>query len=118
FAAELRLLPTHPTLQNYVSVWQRAPMPRYIVNSFVAAALILVSQVVTITPAAYAFAKLKFAGQTVCFYLVLGMMMIPAHITMIPNFVTVHRLGWLDTYWGLGGPVLTRALGIVRLRNV
>jgi len=117
FTAEFRLLPAEPTLQNYVSVWHRAPIPRYLVNSFAVAVLILVGQVLTITPAAYAFAKLKFAGRTVCFYLVLGMMMIPPHITMIPNFVTVHRLGWLDTYWGLAAPFLTSGFGIFLLRQ-
>jgi len=117
FTADVRLFPADPTLQNYVRIWQRAPIPRYLANSFVVASLILASQLATITPAAYAFAKLKFAGRTICFYLVLGMMMIPAHITMIPNFVTVHRLGWLDTYWGLAAPFLTSGFGVFLLRQ-
>src|SRR5262245_2549777 len=117
FIADFRLLPANPTLQNYASVWHGAAIPRYLLNSFVVAFLILVSQLATITPAAYAFAKLKFAGRDVCFYLVLGMMMIPAHITMIPNFVTVHRLGWLDTYWGLAAPFLTSGFGVFLLRQ-
>src|SRR5262249_17252918 len=79
-SGDVRLFPAEPTLQNYARVWHGAPIPRYLANSFAAASLILVSQLVTITPAAYAFAKLKFIGRTVCFYLVLGMMMIPAHI--------------------------------------
>jgi len=117
FTADFRLFPADPTLQNYARVWHGGPIPRYLLNSFVVASLILVSQLATITPAAYAFAKLKFAGRTVCFYLVLGMMMIPAHITMIPNFVTVHKLGWLDTYWGLAAPFLTSGFGVFLLRQ-
>ena len=117
FTAEWRLLPAEPTLGNYARVWHDRPFPRYLLNSFVVASLILAAQLLTITPAAYALAKLKFAGRTLCLYLVLGMLMIPAHITMIPNFLSVHRLGWLDTYWGLAAPFLTSGFGIFLLRQ-
>jgi multiple sugar transport system permease protein len=117
FTTELRVWPAGPTLENYRHVFRTSSVALYLLNSVATAGLILACQVTTIVPAAYAFAKLRFPGRAFCFYAVLGTMMIPAHVTMIPNFVTVHRLGWLDTYWGLAAPFLTSGFGIFLLRQ-
>src|SRR5690606_40677901 len=67
--------------------------------------------------AAYAFARMQFKGRDVLFYLFLGTMMVPAHVTMIPSFMILHGLGWIDTSLALIVPMLASAFGTFLLRQ-
>ncbi len=67
--------------------------------------------------AGYAFARLEFKGRDVMFWLFLASMMIPGQVTMIPVFVLMSRLGWVDTYYGLTVPGLVGAYGIFLTRQ-
>ncbi|NLJ80704.1 MAG: carbohydrate ABC transporter permease [Firmicutes bacterium] len=86
-------------------------------NSAVQSACITFGQLLTASMAAYAFAKLEFRGREVLFYIVLATMMIPIHVTMIPLFVTMSKLGWDNTYQGLIIPFLANAFSIFLLRQ-
>ena len=67
--------------------------------------------------AAFAFARLKFKGRDLLFILFLGTMMVPGQVTMIPTFIILYRLGWIDTYWALIVPGLASAFGTFLMRQ-
>jgi multiple sugar transport system permease protein len=90
---------------------------RAILNSLVMAAGETVLVVVTSVFTAYPFARLRFRGRDAVFLLVLGTMMIPTQVTMIPTFVLMRWLGWIDTYQGLIVPRMMTPLGIFLMRQ-
>ncbi len=117
FGYPLRLQPTHPTLSNYVAIWQELPFLRLVVNSVVFAGGVTAASVFFDSLAAYALARLRFPGRTIAFYLVLATLMIPFQVTLIPLFQLVFQLQWLNTYQGLIVPRATSAFGIFLLRQ-
>ena len=102
---------------NFVSAFQSAPFGRYYFNSIFVAATVTVGQIITCSMAAFAFARLRFRGRDVLFYLFLGTMMIPGQVVMIPSFMVLHWLGWIDTYAALIVPGLASAFGTFLLRQ-
>jgi sn-glycerol 3-phosphate transport system permease protein len=105
------------TLYNFVDAWQAAPFARYFVNTFVLVTVILAAQLVLCTLAAYAFARLDFAGRDVVFLLVLVQLMIMPDVLLVENYRTMSRLGVLDTVLGIGLPYMASAFGIFLLRQ-
>lgn len=110
-------LPSEFHFDNYSKVFDAAPFGRYYLNSVVVAVAVTLGQLITCSMAAYAFARLKFKGRDVLFYLFLATMMIPFNVTMIPGFMVLHWLGWIDTYYGLIVPGLASAFGTFLLRQ-
>ena len=102
---------------NFVSAFQSAPFGRYYFNSIFVAATVTVGQIITCSMAAFAFARLRFRGRDVLFYLFLGTMMIPGQVVMIPSFMVLHWLVWIDTYAALIVPGLASAFGTFLLRQ-
>lgn len=109
--------PTEFTLTNYISAFSAAPFGRYYTNSLFVALAVTFGQLVTCSLAAYAFARMQFRGRDILFYLFLGTMMVPAQVTMIPSFMILHQLGWIDTYAALIVPGLASAFGTFLLRQ-
>jgi multiple sugar transport system permease protein len=87
----------HP--RNYIEGWNalEAPFSRFYWNSFVIAVLVVVGNLISCSMAAYAFARLKFRGRNVCFALMMGTLMLPYHVTLIPQYVLFLNIGWVDT---------------------
>lgn len=112
-----RWIPERMTLDNYISAFEAAPFGRYYFNSVFVALAVTVGQLITCSMAAYAFARLQFRGRDVLFYVFLGTMMIPGQVTMIPAFMVLHWLGWVDTYYALIIPGLASAFGTFLLRQ-
>jgi len=83
---------------NYVEVFGEFNFGRYLWNSFVVAASAALGQVVTCATAGFAFGKMRFPGRNVVFGLILATMMIPIHATIIPEYLLMSRLGWLNSY--------------------
>lgn len=102
---------------NYKKVFEAAPFGRYYLNSIMVAVLVTLGQLVTCSMAAYAFARLKFWGRNVLFFIFLGTMMIPYNVTMIPSFMVLYWLGWVDSYQALIVPGLASAFGVFLLRQ-
>lgn len=92
-------------------------LPRWILNSFVVAALVTAGQVVISALAAYPLALLRFPGRTFFFFLFLGSLMIPWESTVIPNYLAIASLHWKDSYQGLIVPFLASGFGIFLLRQ-
>jgi multiple sugar transport system permease protein len=110
-------LPGRIILDNYINAFQAAPFGRYYFNSLFVAISVTMGQMVTCSLAAYAFARLQFRGRDLLFYIFLGTMMIPGQVTMIPSFLMLHWLGWIDTYAALIVPGLASAFGTFLLRQ-
>ena len=110
-------LPSHPTLKNFSDVLDAMPFWRYYWNTLVVAFGILAVQLVTITLAAYAFARMNFWGRDVLFFLLLVQLMIAPQSTVIQNYLTLSSLGLLDTRLAIMAPYLASAFGTFLLRQ-
>src|SRR5512140_387037 len=109
--------PKNFILDNYVNAFSSAPFGRYYFNSVFIALAVMVGQIITCSMAAFAFARLQFRGRDVLFYIFLGTMMIPGQVTMIPSFMMLYWLGWIDSYAALIVPGLASAFGTFLLRQ-
>ncbi|MCI6378108.1 MAG: carbohydrate ABC transporter permease [Clostridiales bacterium] len=105
------------TLDAYAQVMTHYPVTRYLLNTLIVTAGILIIQVVTSILAAYGFSKGEFRGKNILFVLVLGAMMIPIQVTFIPIYVMISKQGLLNSYVGLILPEAASAYSIFLLRQ-
>lgn len=117
FTTDLNLLPSHPTLENFKQALVKVPLARFVGNSFLVAGCITVGQIISCSLAAFSFSFLEYKGKNILFMIVMATMMIPGEATIISNYLTVSKLGWLDTYPVLIIPYLTSAMGIFLFRQ-
>lgn len=102
---------------NYVTIWDKAPFARFIVNSFVIAGGITLLHLLFDPIVGYVFAKLEFPGKRFMFAALLSTLMLPFFIRMIPLYILAAELGWLNTYQGLIMPFAMSAYGIFMMRQ-
>jgi len=97
------LIPQDPTVQNYVQGWTALPnsFTRFYVNSFIIVIGAIVGNMVSCSLAAYAFSRLKFKLRGLWFALMLGTLMLPRHVIMIPQYILFSKLGWVNTFYPL-----------------
>ena len=112
-----RLVPQPVRFQNYVDAWNSAPYARFFFNSAFIALAVTLANLFFSSLAGYAFAKYQFPGKHWIFIALLCTMMIPFQVTMIPVFVILSKLHWVDTYWGLIIPFTAGAFGIFLMRQ-
>ncbi|MBI3372470.1 MAG: carbohydrate ABC transporter permease [Betaproteobacteria bacterium] len=105
------------TLQNFVNAWDAAPFARYFVNTVLLVSLILATQLVLVTLAAYAFASYEFFGRDVMFALVLVQLMIMPDVLIVENYRTMAALDLTDTIPAIALPYMASAFGIFLLRQ-
>ena len=113
----LALLANHPTLSNYRDAFAVLPIIRILFNTFLMALLVTLGVLAVSICAAYAFLRWDFRGKNSIFLLFLGTLLIPTQVTIIPNYLTLSQLGWLNTLQGLGIPQMATGLGIFYLRQ-
>jgi sn-glycerol 3-phosphate transport system permease protein len=111
------LIPKDLDFSTYGDAIRIGNLDRYLVNSVVVTAVIVVGQVVTSILAAYAFAFLRFPFKRLVFLVFLATLMVPAEVTIVANYETIQELGWIDTYQGLTVPFLATAFGTFLLRQ-
>ena len=111
------LFPSNPTLDNFGKVTTQVPYFRFILNSFVVAGSITLAQLITCSSAGYAFARLNFPGRNFAFALVIGSLMIPIQVTIVPLFLVMSKIGLTNTLWALILPGIFSAFGIFLLRQ-
>ena len=95
------LLPNAPTLDNYGKVMEGiagVPMWRFFLNSFILAASAVVGTVMSSALAAYAFARVQFKGLGILFAAMIGTLLLPFHVVIIPQYIIFNKLGWIDTF--------------------
>jgi putative chitobiose transport system permease protein len=112
-----RFLPSEPTLQNFVKVWQTVPFGRYLFNSTLVAGLTVLLNLLFCSLAAYPLARLTFRGRDTLFALVVATILIPFQIVMIPLYVLAVQLDLRNTYLGIIFPAIASAFGIFLLRQ-
>lgn len=110
-------LPHEPTLAGYTELLGRLDFPVYFGNSVVVAVLTTAGNLLFCAAAGYALAKLRFAGRGVLFTVVLGTIMVPSIVTLVPLFVLASNLGLVNTYAGLVLPFLAQAFGVFLMRQ-
>jgi multiple sugar transport system permease protein len=111
------LLPATPKWSNYSRLWDALPIGRWIVNSAYIVVLTVFGKLVLASTAAYAFARLRFPGRDWIFYTFLTSLMIPWEVTLIPGFVLMRQLGWVDSHLALIIPGIGDVFGIFLLRQ-
>ncbi|MGH3727651.1 MAG: carbohydrate ABC transporter permease [Micromonosporaceae bacterium] len=100
------LIPGSPTLENYTAGWSanEVSFGWFLVNSLLVCAGACIGNVVSCSLAAYAFARINFRFRKLWFALMLGTVMLPAHVTLVPQYFVFYNVGWVDTYLPLVVP--------------
>lgn len=112
-----RLFPRDITLANYVDIWKRIPFSVFFLNTLIFAGSVTLLSLFLDSLTAYALSRLSFPGRDVIFLVILATLMVPFHVIMISLFVTIYRMGWVNTYAALIVPRATNAFGIFMLRQ-
>ena len=110
-------IPDRLRFDNYTTLWRELPMNRWMLNSILVAFTGVVGHLLFCSMSAYAFARIHFPFREPLFYLFLVTMLVPGQVQLIPNFVLMRNLGWIDTYWALIMPGLAGAFGTFLLRQ-
>ena len=110
-------IPTEWTLENFSDLLEKLDMPLYFLNSVIVATLVTVGNLVFCSMLGYALAKLNFAGRSQIFALVLGALMVPGNLMLLPLFVLMSRMQLLDTHAGLVLPFAAGAFGVFLMRQ-
>ncbi len=105
------------TLDNFRKAWTYAPFPRHFLNTLILVTMVLAAQLVLCTLAGFAFARFDFAGRNVAFGLVLVQLMVMPEVLIVENYLTMARLGLVDTILGIGLPYMASAFGIFLMRQ-
>lgn len=117
FNTVFEIIPRSPTLENYSYVFDRLPLLRITINTFLIAAFATAFKSVTSLLAAYSFVYFDYRGKNGLYFLMLGTMFIPFTVTMIPNYLMISRLGLGDHILGVALPELADVLGIFLMRQ-
>jgi multiple sugar transport system permease protein len=111
------LLPAHPTLDNYRSLFQDYGIGRYAFNSLLVSTLATGLALLFVVPAGYAFAKLRFRGRDAIFQALVAALVVPGQIGMLPLFLELKAMGLVNSYAGALVPWLAGIFGIFMVRQ-
>ena len=117
FSVPPQFIPTSFAFENFVTVWNTLPIPRYLLNSAFLTVFGVVLPLIFCSFAAFPLARMNFKGKNLVFLLIIATMMIPNEVTMIPVYLIIQKLGLLGTYTGV---IITGAitpLGIFLMRQ-
>ena len=102
---------------NFVTAWESAPFGRFYINSIITSSTGVFLEVSIASLSAYAFARIKFRYREMLFMVLLAAMMIPGQVALIPNYVVLKHLGWINTYQGIVIPHVSSVFGAFLLRQ-
>ncbi|AZB44460.1 carbohydrate ABC transporter permease [Bacillus sp. FJAT-42376] len=112
-----KLIPSSFSFENYQAAFQKVPLLHFLMNSLAVSVIVTAGQLIVSSLAAFAFVFIKFKGRDAIFFLFISTMMIPWEATMVPNFMTVQKLGWINQYSSLTIPFFALAFGTFLLRQ-
>lgn len=113
-----QIIPGHPTLANYLRVWNQLPMAHFFMNSILVAVSTVILNLLVTSLAAYPFAKMNFRGRDLIFYLLIATFIVPPQLTYIPSFVlAVNFFHYYDTIFALVFPSLATVFNIFLMRQ-
>ncbi|MFE1748165.1 carbohydrate ABC transporter permease [Coleofasciculus sp. H7-2] len=117
-AGGMNFMPEHFTLDNYKKIFiQEALFGRWLFNSVFIAVCVTGLNLIFNSMAGYALARIRFPGNKILFFVILGVLMIPGQVTLIPSYLILKYLGWLNTYQGLIIPTAVNATFIFMMRQ-
>ncbi len=105
------------TFSNYTKMFDKIPIGRSLANSIFVSSIVTFGVIVFSAMVGYALAKMKFAGRGLIFYIIIFTMTLPFQITLIPNYITIIKLGWVDQYTALIIPFLINNFAILLFRQ-
>ena len=111
------LVPSELHWENFTHVLDTVPFGRFYLNTIIVTTIITASQVATAVLAAYVFARIQFPGRDIIFFLYLATLIVPTQVTMLPLFLMLNALKWVNTYEGLIMPFLANAFIVFFLRQ-
>jgi multiple sugar transport system permease protein len=101
FAYPPEIIPSNIQWGNFREIFTRVPLGRYMLNTILLVVANIAGQLFAVPLVAYAFARLRFPGRDVIFFIVIATMMVPTQVTLIPLYSLFQRIGMIDTYWPL-----------------
>lgn len=117
-SGESNFLPQHFTFDNYQQIFLQEPLfLRWLFNSVVIAMSVTVLNLLFNSMAGYALARLQFRGRQFWFFLILAVLAVPAQVTLIPMFLILKAIGWLNSYQGMIVPSMVNATFIFMMRQ-
>jgi len=117
FAYPPTWIPREFQWSNYVEMWNKAPFGRYFMNSAIVAICVTIGQLTSCVLAAFAFARMDFKGKNTMFMIFLSTTMISSQVTLVPTYLVMRTLNWIDSYQALIVPFLANAFGVFMLRQ-
>jgi alpha-1,4-digalacturonate transport system permease protein len=117
FDAVVSLFPSSVSFDNFIAIWQRYPLVIWVGNSVVIAVFGVAITVFINLLCGYTFAKFRFFGRDLLFFAILGALMMPIQVILVPEFLIVSWLGLLNTHWGVILPRAAEAFGIFMVRQ-
>ena len=116
FAVPIRWLPSEPQWQNYVLPFEKN-VGRYFLNSLIVSGVQTVAPLLLCSMAGYSLAKFSYPGRNLAFIFILSTIMLPIQVTLVPTFLIIKELGWVNTYAGLIVPGLATTFGTFLMRQ-
>jgi ABC-type glycerol-3-phosphate transport system permease component len=111
-------IPTHLSLSNYGRLFAQTPFAVNLVNTAYIATTYALVALFLCSLGGFAFAKYRFPGREALFLILLGSLVIPFEVTMVPLYILYQRIGWIDTHWPLLIPGTANAFGIFFMRQI
>jgi multiple sugar transport system permease protein len=117
-SGQFNWIPQQFTLENYRQIFEREPLfGRWVFNSLLIGVSVTLLNLLFNSMAGYALARLNFAGRQFWFFLILAVLAVPVQVTLIPTFLILKLLGWLNSYQGMVVPGMVNATFIFMMRQ-
>lgn len=117
-SGNINFIPKNFTLENYQNIFTQEPLfGRWLFNSVFVAVCVTALNLLFNSMAGYALARIRFPGNRLFFFVILAVLMIPGQITLIPSYLILKNLGWLNSYQGLIVPTAVNATFIFMMRQ-
>lgn len=117
FSFPPEFIPKNPTVDNYRVVWNTLPIARYFINSMILAVFGVVLPIILCSMAAFPLARMDFKGKQLVFLTIIGTMMIPGEVTMIPIYLIINKLGLMGNYAGIILPGAVPIMSVFLMRQ-
>jgi ABC-type glycerol-3-phosphate transport system permease component len=116
FTVPIQWLPSSPQWQNYILPFQKN-IGRYFVNSMIVSLVQTISPMILCSMAGYSLAKFNYPGRNLVFLFILSTIMLPIQVTLVPTYIIIKELGWVNSYLGLIVPGLATTFGTFLMRQ-
>jgi len=117
YRTPVTLLPDQINLDNFRAAWEAAPFGRFYVNSLIVTGIVASVKVINSVLSAYALVFMRFPGRRILFLFVIAALMVPQEVTIVPNYLLMADLGWVNSYPGIIFPLLAVAFGTFLLNQ-